>query len=104
MLAAGAAGLATLLVLAGAGISTYHERPPFGDDIAYESGYVQGLRTRHRDLTGERVRDLLHGGCARLLRDGLAGEKAALAPDRWIAGCLDGAAGRPSGHQGLLGG
>ncbi|MGA4801419.1 hypothetical protein [Streptomyces lavendulocolor] len=82
-------------------VGAYGERPPWGTDIAYEAGYLQGNRVRHHDMTGERVRDLLDGGCARREAAGLGGPKATHDPAAWVAGCLDGAAGRPSRHQGL---
>ncbi|MEE1751368.1 hypothetical protein [Streptomyces sp. SP18CS02] len=82
-------------------ITTYHERPPWGTDIAYEAGFVQGTRIRQYDVHGDRVRELLGGGCARMETEGLGGPKATHNPAEWVAGCLDGAAGRPSRHQGL---
>lgn len=95
------AAVALTAAVGGTVIGAYGERPPWGSDIAYEAGYLQGNRTRHHDPTGERVRDLLAGGCARLEDGGLGGRKATHDPGAWVAGCLDGAAGRPSRHQGL---
>jgi hypothetical protein len=101
VLSAGAAALAVLLGATAYAIDAYHERPPWGSDIAYEAGYVLGSRVRHHDVRGERVRALLDGGCARMEAQGLGGRKATHNPALWVAGCLDGAAGRPFAHQGL---
>ncbi|RST18004.1 hypothetical protein E2C00_12995 [Streptomyces sp. WAC05374] len=96
-----AAAVTLALAVGGHAIRTYDERPPWGSDIAYEAGYLQGNRVRHHDRTGDRVRDLLAGGCARMEAEGLGGRKATHNPALWVAGCLDGVAGRPSRHQGL---
>ncbi|ORT57862.1 hypothetical protein [Streptomyces sp. CB03238] len=95
------AAVALVVTVGGHTIGAYGERPPWGTDIAYEAGFLQGNRTRHYDVTGERVRDLLEGGCARMEAEGLGGRKATHNPAVWVAGCLDGAAGRPPRHQGL---
>ncbi|MCH0540417.1 hypothetical protein I3F58_12715 [Streptomyces sp. MUM 203J] len=103
LLTAGA--MAAALFVAGSTlvIARYDDRPPGADRIAYEGGYLTGTRVRQRDVRGDLVPELLAGGCARMAREGLGGGRAALDPDRWVAGCLDGAAGHPSWHQGLLG-
>ncbi|MFG3496168.1 hypothetical protein [Streptomyces sp. NPDC047928] len=101
-LAACAAAVAVVVAAGGAAIHTYGERPPWGDDIAYEAGFVTGNRIRHHDRDGHLTRDLLDGGCARMRDQGVGGPKAAHNPGRWVEGCLDGAAGRPSRHQGLM--
>lgn len=98
----GTAATATPIAVAGCVIATYDEHPPWGPQIAYEAGYVQGTRIRHRDVRGELGPELLDGGCARLEQEGLGGTRATHDPARWVEGCLDGAAGRPSKHQGLL--
>ncbi|MFD7609956.1 hypothetical protein [Streptomyces sp. NPDC059828] len=91
----GAAGAAFL-------IWRFNDRPPWGDDVAYEGGYIMGTRIRQADVTGERTKELLSGGCARLLAEGLGGRRATHNSPLWVTGCLDGAAGRPSTHQGLV--
>ncbi|MER7107041.1 hypothetical protein [Streptomyces sp. NPDC000229] len=96
-----AAAVALAATVGGYAIHAYDGRPPWGTDIAYEAGFLQGNRIRHSDVTGERVRELLGGGCARMEAEGLGGRKATHNPAVWVAGCLDGAAGRPSRHQGL---
>lgn len=101
MLTAGAAAAAICLTVAGYVIDTYSERPPWGTDIAYEAGFLQGHRIRRHDMDGARVRELLEGGCARMEAEGLGGQKATHNPAEWVAGCVDGAAGRPPRHQGL---
>lgn len=83
-------------------VRQYNERPPWADDIAYEGGYLQATRIRKADVSGERTRQLLHGGCARMQSEGIGGQRAAHNPQAWVAGCLDAAAGRQSGLQGLL--
>ncbi|MFD0143510.1 MULTISPECIES: hypothetical protein [unclassified Streptomyces] len=88
--------------VAGYGIARYDERPPWGTDIAYEGGYLQAVRIRKADVTGERTRALLSGECAEMERTGMGGDRAAHDPAAWVTGCLDGAAGRPSQNQGLL--
>ncbi|MFF8831955.1 hypothetical protein [Streptomyces sp. NPDC015131] len=97
--------VATAVVLMGGGggyaVASYAERPPWAADIAYEAGFLHGNRVRHHDLTGEQVRSLLDGGCDRARAEGRGGRKARLDPALWVAGCLDGAAGKPPRHQGL---
>ncbi|MEU9980491.1 hypothetical protein [Streptomyces sp. NPDC050856] len=94
---------AVVVCLTGAGllIRAYGESPPWAADIAYESGYLLGKRVHQYDPGGRRVRELLDGGCARMEAEGLGGRNAAHDPVMWVSGCLDGAAGRPSRHQGL---
>lgn len=96
-----AAAVTLVVTVSGYTVRAYGERPPWGTDIAYEAGFLQGSRVRQFDMSGERVRDLLDGGCARMEAQGLGGRKATHNPAVWVAGCLDGAAGRPSRHQGL---
>ncbi|MEU9701873.1 hypothetical protein [Streptomyces sp. NPDC047981] len=84
-------------------IARYNERPPWGTDIAYEGGYLQAVRIRKADPTGERARALLAGECASMRRTGMGGGRAVHDPAAWVAGCLDGAANRPSRNQGLVG-
>lgn len=103
LLAAGATAAALLLALSVLVVTRYSQRPPGAERIAYEGGYLKGVRVRQRDVRGDLVPELLAGGCARMAREGPGGERAALAPDLWVEGCLDGAAGHPSRHQGLLG-
>ncbi|MER6999821.1 hypothetical protein [Streptomyces sp. NPDC000410] len=92
-------GLATLtalgIALAALVVWQHNDRPPWADDIAYEAGYVHGNRVRQTDVPGKRTQDLLTGGCVRLESEGLGGQKATHNPGLWVAGCLDGAAGRP---------
>ncbi|MFI1394390.1 hypothetical protein [Streptomyces sp. NPDC020681] len=83
-------------------IQRHNERPPWAQDIAYEAGFVQGNRVRHYDRTGQEVKDLLAGGCARLRAEGVGGLKATYDPDLWVDGCLAGAAGRQPERQGLF--
>ncbi|MFJ4336829.1 hypothetical protein [Streptomyces sp. NPDC088915] len=96
--------VAVLLVLTGTGllIGAYNDRPPWGTDIAYEGGYVLASRIRGYDVDGSRTKALLAGECARMERDGTGGDRAVHDPAAWVAGCLDGAAGRPSRNQGLV--
>ncbi|MFD5427235.1 hypothetical protein [Streptomyces sp. NPDC127084] len=89
-------------VLAAFLIWRFNDRPPWGDDVAYEGGYIMGTRIHQADVTGERTKELLSGGCARLLAEGAGGHRATHNRPLWVAGCLDGAAGRPSAHQGLV--
>ncbi|MFG2867963.1 hypothetical protein [Streptomyces sp. NPDC048338] len=100
------AGLATAALIGTAvawyGIARYDGRPPWATDIAYEGGYVQAARIRGYDVTGERTRSLLTGECAEMQRLGMGGDRAAHDPAAWVAGCLDGAAGRPSRNQGTV--
>ncbi|MFC8171078.1 hypothetical protein [Streptomyces sp. NPDC057325] len=93
-----------LAALTGAGllIGAYNDRPPWGTDIAYEGGYVLASPVRGYDVDGSRTRALVAGGCARLEREGRGGDRAVHDPAAWVAGCLDGAAGRPSRNQGLV--
>ncbi|MFJ8668019.1 hypothetical protein [Streptomyces sp. NPDC093600] len=98
---------AATAVLLGTGVAAYvvteyDERPPWGTDIAYEGGYLQAVRIRKYDMTGERTRALLAGECVAMERRGMGGDRAVHAPEAWVAGCLDGAAGRPSTNQGML--
>ncbi|MFF3323384.1 hypothetical protein [Streptomyces sp. NPDC002889] len=83
-------------------VQRYNERPPWAQDVAYEAGFIQGSRTRHADPTGRQAKDLLAGGCERLEATGLAGLKASYDPGLWVAGCRDGAVGRPPVKQGLF--
>ncbi|MFD3941453.1 hypothetical protein [Streptomyces sp. NPDC058579] len=76
-------------------IDRYNERPPWGTDIAYEGGYVQAVRIA-------KVRPMRDGECEEMERMGMGGERATHAPEAWVAGCLDGAAGRPSTNQGFV--
>ncbi|MEU5917597.1 hypothetical protein ACWEPZ_16345 [Streptomyces sp. NPDC004288] len=98
------AAVAVLLGTATAGflIDRYHERPPWGTDIAYEGGFVQASRIRGYDVDGTRVKSLLAGECALMERQGMGGERAVHDPAAWVEGCLDGAAGRPSRNQGTI--
>ncbi|MEV4944380.1 hypothetical protein [Streptomyces sp. NPDC053755] len=100
----GCAATAMLLGMAVAayGIAEFDERPPWGTDIAYEGGYLQAVRIRQYDLTGERTRALLAGECAAMERRGMGGDRSVHDPAAWVTGCLDGAAGRPSSNQGIL--
>ncbi|MFF7179965.1 hypothetical protein [Streptomyces sp. NPDC008121] len=99
-------GAATAVLLGTAvaafGIAEFDERPPWGTDIAYEGGYLQAVRIRKNDMTGERTRALLAGECAAMERRGMGGDRSAHDPAAWVAGCLDGAADRPSRNQGIL--
>ncbi|MGW6568006.1 hypothetical protein [Streptomyces sp. NPDC054975] len=88
--------------VAGFGIATYNERPPWGTDIAYEGGYLQAVRIRKADVTGQRTRALLAGECASMERMGMGGDRAVHDPAAWVSGCLDGAANRPSRNQGIV--
>ncbi|MFF8834086.1 hypothetical protein [Streptomyces sp. NPDC015130] len=100
---AGVTAAVTLAVTAaGFLISTFDDRPPWATDIAYEGGYILGSRIRGYDVDGSRTKALLAGECALMERQGMGGDRAAHDPAAWVAGCLDGAAGRPSGNQGLL--
>ncbi|QGZ49801.1 MULTISPECIES: hypothetical protein [Streptomyces] len=83
-------------------VATYHERPPWGTDIAYEGGYLQAVRIRKYDLSGERTRALLAGECAAMERRGMGGDRSVHDPEAWVSGCLDGAAGHPSRNQGVV--
>ncbi|MGW2015678.1 hypothetical protein [Streptomyces sp. NPDC001927] len=96
--------VAVLVGTAAAGlvIAEYNERPPWGTDIAYEGGYLQAVRIRKADPTGERARALLNGECVSMERTGMGGDRAVHDPAAWVSGCLDGAAGRPSKNQGLV--
>ncbi|WP_369145233.1 hypothetical protein [Streptomyces sp. R44] len=98
------AAVAVLMGTAAAGvlIGRYHERPPWGTDIAYEGGYVQASRIRGYDTDGSRTRSLLAGECALMERQGMGGDRAVHDPAAWVEGCLDGAAGRPSRNQGIV--
>ncbi|MFE0650102.1 hypothetical protein ACFVZH_16105 [Streptomyces sp. NPDC059534] len=98
---------ATAAVLFGAAVAwglvdRYAERPPWGTDIAYEGGYVQAARIRGYDVDGTRTKALLAGECALMERQGMGGARAVHDPAAWVAGCLDGAAGRPSRNQGMV--
>ncbi|TQK52997.1 hypothetical protein FBY35_3465 [Streptomyces sp. SLBN-118] len=83
-------------------IQQYNERPPWAEDISYEAGYVQGKRVRMYDPTGQEVKKLLAGGCAKIRSAGWGGRKATYEPGLWVNGCLDGAAGRQPLRQGLF--
>ncbi|EFG08076.1 Hypothetical protein SCLAV_3005 [Streptomyces clavuligerus] len=102
-LIASAVGAAVLFGGGGLLVRQYNDRPPRADDIAYESGYLYSNRIRQGDPTGELVEKLLSGECVLLERDGYGGRNATFNPALWIEGCLDGAAGRPSREQGLVG-
>ncbi|WP_351228003.1 hypothetical protein [Streptomyces sp. NPDC002133] len=93
-----------------------HERGPVSDAsvIVHNGSYDEVVRTdadgRFSDwfIAGSRPVGLraYHGdagGCARMESEGLGGRKATHNPGLWVAGCLDGAAGRPSTRQGLVG-
>ncbi|MGW7364291.1 hypothetical protein ACWGI8_12890 [Streptomyces sp. NPDC054841] len=97
-----AAAVVLVAALTAVLIHKYNDRPPWGDDIAYEAGYVKGMRIRKSDPSGKWTKDLLSGGCARMESEGLGGRKATHNPGLWVAGCLDGAAGRASNKQGLF--
>ena len=84
-------------------VARYDDRPPWGTDVAYEGGFVQASRIRGYDTDGSRTKALLAGECALMERQGMGGERAVHDPAAWVAGCLDGAAGRPSRIQGLVG-
>ncbi|MCT4354808.1 hypothetical protein M5362_16890 [Streptomyces sp. Je 1-79] len=88
--------------VAGYTVATYDERPPWGTDIAYEGGYLQAVRIRKADVTGERTRALLAGECAAMQRAGMGGDRAVHDPAAWVSGCLDGAGDRPSRNQGIV--
>ncbi|GGT20599.1 hypothetical protein [Streptomyces purpureus] len=93
---------AALCTAVGAAIAwRYNDRPPWGSEIAYEAGYIHATRIRQADVKGDRVPELLGGGCVQMEFYGVGGQKATHDPGAWVAGCLDGAAGRPSSHQGL---
>lgn len=94
-------GVAAVLTGAALLVTAYAEHPPWAPDIAYEAGYVKAKRIRGYDLHGDLVPALLAGGCAREAQDTEENPKAGHDPQRWTRGCLDGAAGRPSRHQGL---
>ncbi|MFD9489676.1 hypothetical protein [Streptomyces sp. NPDC059991] len=79
----------------------YSDRPPWADDIAYESGFIAGSRARPYDRTGAGARKLLKGGCERWRPDGRGGEKAGHNPGLRVEGCRDGAAGRQPRKQGM---
>ncbi|MEU7035531.1 hypothetical protein ABZ958_17845 [Streptomyces sp. NPDC046237] len=81
--------------VAGYVVARYDERPPWGTDIAYEGGYVQAVRIA-------KFRELRDGECADMERTGMGGRPATHDPRAWVAGCLDGAAGRPSRNQGIV--
>ncbi|MFF0276245.1 MULTISPECIES: hypothetical protein [unclassified Streptomyces] len=101
-----AAGVGTAVVLATAAagllIHTYDDRPPWGTDIAYEGGFILASRIRGYDVDGSRTKALLAGECALMQRQGMGGDRAVHDPAAWVAGCLDGAAGRPSRNQGIV--
>ncbi|SDM27973.1 hypothetical protein [Streptomyces wuyuanensis] len=97
-----AAATAVVVALAGLLIHQYNDRPPWADDVAYEGGYLLANRIRKADATGERTKELLDGGCARLLREGAGARRATHKPGLWVAGCLDAAAGREPTKQGLF--
>ncbi|MER5768879.1 hypothetical protein [Streptomyces sp. NPDC001985] len=84
-------------------IDQYNDRPPWADDVTYEAGYLHGNRVKQYDRDGALTADLLAGGCQRLAEDGTAGAKAEHDPELWVRGCLDGATGKVSAEQGLLG-
>ncbi|MFD3436785.1 hypothetical protein ACFWU3_04685 [Streptomyces sp. NPDC058685] len=102
LLLAAASAAAVLAATAWGLVDRHHDRPPWAKDVAYESGFLQGNRVRQYDRTGQEVKDLLAGGCSRLHAEGWGGRKASYDPGLWVAGCLDGAAGRPASRQGLF--
>ncbi|MEV6395015.1 hypothetical protein AB0M39_09605 [Streptomyces sp. NPDC051907] len=83
-------------------VQRHNERPPWADDVAYESGFVQGTRVRQYDRTGLEVADLLSGGCERMRAQGRGGLKATYNPELWVEGCLAGAEAAPPARQGLF--
>ncbi|WP_405855309.1 hypothetical protein OG361_19680 [Streptomyces sp. NBC_00090] len=97
-----AAAVAFAGAVAGLLIGQYDDRPPWGTDIAYEGGFVQASRIRGYDVDGSRTKALLAGECVLMERQGMGGERAVHDPAAWVAGCLDGAAGRPSRNQGIV--
>ncbi|MEU3480436.1 hypothetical protein ACI2LO_07040 [Streptomyces sp. NPDC033754] len=97
-----AAAVALAATAAGVVIAQYNERPPWATDIAYEGGFIQASRIRGYDVDGSRTKALLAGECALMERRGMGGDRAVHDPAAWVAGCLDGAAGRPSRNQGLV--
>ncbi|WP_327324903.1 hypothetical protein OG735_22095 [Streptomyces sp. NBC_01210] len=97
-----ASAAAVLLAACWLVIQQYNERPPWAQDISYEAGFIQGNRIRHYDPTGRQAKDLLAGGCERFRAEGRGGLKATYDPGLWVAGCLDGAAGRQLEKQGLF--
>ncbi|MFB7586485.1 hypothetical protein [Streptomyces sp. NPDC056169] len=100
---AGLTAAVTLAVTAAAVVvAQYDDRPPWGTDIAYEGGFVLASRIRGYDTDGSRTKALLAGECALMERQGMGGDRAVHDPAAWVAGCLDGAAGRPSRNQGLV--
>jgi hypothetical protein len=100
--AARAAATALVVAVAAVVIGRYNDRPPWGDDVAYEAGYLHATRIRQADMTGEPTKDLLTGGCARMESDGTGGPRATHNPRLWVTGCLDGAAGEVPAEQGLF--
>ncbi|WP_371656064.1 MULTISPECIES: hypothetical protein [unclassified Streptomyces] len=96
-----AAAVTLLLTAVSYAVWEYNDRPPWADDIAYESGFIAGSRARHYDRTGAEARKLLKGGCERWRSAGRGGEKAGYNPALWVEGCRDGAAGRQARKQGM---
>ncbi|MEU3693498.1 hypothetical protein [Streptomyces narbonensis] len=96
------AAVALAVTAAGVLVARYDDRPPWGTDIAYEGGFVQASRIRGYDVDGSRTKALLAGECALMQQQGMGGDRAVHDPAAWVAGCLDGAAGRPSRNQGLI--
>ncbi|MEU3300783.1 MULTISPECIES: hypothetical protein [unclassified Streptomyces] len=94
--------VALAVALAAVLVGQYNDRPPWGDDVAYEGGYLLATRIRQADVSGERTKELLSGGCARMLAEGFGGRRATHDPGLWVAGCLDGATGHISAKQGLF--
>ncbi|WP_338671366.1 hypothetical protein V1460_00055 [Streptomyces sp. SCSIO 30461] len=47
----------------------FNDRPPLGDDVAYEGGHIMGTRIRQADVQGDRTKELLSGGCGRRARE-----------------------------------
>ncbi|GAA4911596.1 hypothetical protein ACFPM3_10355 [Streptomyces coeruleoprunus] len=97
-----AAVTAAFVAVCGVVVARFEDRPPWGSDIAYEAGYRKAARIRAYDRAGDLVRVLLHGGCARMEAEGAGRREATYDPALWVEGCLDGAAGRPSRHEGVI--
>ncbi|MEU7070621.1 hypothetical protein AB0B30_08790 [Streptomyces narbonensis] len=96
------AAVALAVTAAGVVVARYDDRPPWATDIAYEGGFILASRIRGYDVDGSRTKALLAGECGLMQRQGMGGDRAVHDPAAWVAGCLDGAAGRPSRNQGLL--
>ncbi|MEV5282907.1 hypothetical protein [Streptomyces sp. NPDC051994] len=90
LLIAVAVGIAACLGIAAVVVSTFHERPVFHDEVAYEGGYVVALAGMKADPTGQTQGFLKGGGCEQW-RDEQGGAKAKASPERWLQGCRDAA-------------